>query len=124
VGSMKSSWDKDTQNTLVEQLLEIQYSDHAAQKCDRQPFSAVDRQPDVMILDESGAASEYGYLLQPNEVRATFFESFSTDELSELTFYVPLDDVERGAKIAPSVDSSRWIGYRLRCGQLQVFDEN
>lgn len=122
MGRMKNEWDDDTQIKFVGELIEETFSDREAQRCDRRPFEDVDRQPDVSFLDESGAVSEYAYLLQPVEVEETFFRDFPEDALENVIFVVPHDQEDKARKFIDDSDT-RIYPYRINCGLLQVFGD-
>jgi len=115
---MKKQWDEETQLEFTDELIEDAYPDDG-QRCDRTPFEDLDRQPDISILDGSGAVSEYAYLLQPAEVTADFFQSFPEDSLDDVTFFVPHHKTDIPFEELGQGDS-RVKPYRINCGLIQV----
>lgn len=123
MGRMKSSWDEETQNHFLEQLMEIQFDEGEAMICDRRPFEELDRQPDLIVQNKSGEASGYVYLLQPSEIKEDFFDIVAGEEFDRLDLYVPhssLEDVK--SQLESPRDGLDVIPFRINCGQLQILD--
>jgi hypothetical protein len=120
---MKSSWDEDTQENFLEELIDEEFPD-SAQFCDRQPFPEVNRQPDLQLPDKAGEISEYVYLLQPAEVSKSLFDELESDDLEQIRFYVPYDSIDEVSEwLEDRVEDGSVTGFRINCGQLQILDQ-
>lgn len=118
---MAHSWDEEVHESLLRQLVSEHYGEGVASLNDRRPYTEVERQPDLLLLDESGQANRYAYFLQPVEVNGELFDRLAREEPEELEVFVPHDRVDEVAEwITSRGIDARCVGYRLVCGQLRV----
>ncbi len=121
MSKMAHSWDEEVHESLLRQLLKEHYGEEGASLNDRRPYVDVARQPDLLLLDESGEANRYAYFLQPVEVKVDLFDQLAREEPENLDVFVPYDLVEKVEEWIESrgIDAG-CSGYRLVCGQLRI----
>ena len=118
---MKSSWDQATHQQLLDNLRSTEFPDIELTECE-EPFSGSLRQPDLK-WETSSIDTTYIYFLQPEEVTSSFFEQVLNYSGNQLHLYLPVSRKEQAEEFLDSYEHSLELSYyRLRCGQIQVFD--